>query len=353
MANLAANMNLMVSLSVLEKDVNGDVLPVWAYPEATSELEAILLLRSGLKQETIPLPFTFSKYKNEWIYILVQVNKEQKTLPQCTAYAICLITTDFCPEKYVELLKLMGTLYLSSGDPVPLLKCWINVFTKGSFQSELGKFNASEFSIKESYLSTSIKDVVRMFGQEIILLWAALIMKKRVVVLSEKLGILLKLIRSFPIFVFHRQNWDILRPFMTLSENELADIKSSVVYCAGFMDENIREQEELYDVIVDVNNRSISVAGHAKPEFAMTSIHKDICDFLLGVVEDPNSNDQELIRGLTVKTKDLISKLETLKIKDEDGNSYVDYQTLQNRKLPTSMVNFLYSIATAEGMTKI
>jgi len=299
------------------------------------------------------LPFTFSKYKNEWIYILVQVNKEQKKLPQCTAYAICLITTDFCPEKYVELLKLMSGLYLSSGEPVPLLRCWLNVFTKGSFETDLGRFNGAEFSTKQSYLATPIKDVVRMFGQEIILLWAALIMKKRVVVLSEKLGVLLKLIRSFPILVFHRQNWDILRPFMTMSENEIADIKNSAVYCAGFIDESIRDSEDLYDVIVDVNNRTIAVAAHAKAEFAMTSIHKDICDILLGVAEDPNSNDQDLIRGLTVKTKDLIAKLETLKIQDDSGHSYIDYQTLQNRKLPANMVNFLYSIATAEGMTKI
>ena len=38
-------------------------------------------------------------------------------------------------------------------------------------------------------------DVIRMFGEEIVLVWAALIMKKRIVVHSEKLGLLLKLIR--------------------------------------------------------------------------------------------------------------------------------------------------------------
>jgi len=275
-------------------------------------------------------------------------------LSNCVAYAICLITTDYNPEKYVDLAKLMSGLYLSSGDPVSLLKCWLNVFTKGAYDCELGKFSAAEFNPRQSYLATSIKDVVRMFGQEIILLWAALIMKKRVVVFSEKLGILLKLIRAFPILVWHRQNWDILRPFMTLSDHEIADIKSAAVYCGGFIDENVRDREDLYDVLVDVNNRSISVASHAKADFAMTSIHKDVCDFLMEVAEDPNKNDQELIKGLTLKTKDLLSKLETLKVKDEsDGNSYIDYKTLQSRKLPANMDRFLYAVATAEGMTKI
>lgn len=84
--------------------------------------------------------------------------------------------------------------------------------------------------------------------------------------------------RAIPILVWHRQNWDILRPFMTLSEPELADIKAAGVYCAGFIDESARDREELYDVLVDgemqfyqkkshsnvVNNRTISVASHAK-----------------------------------------------------------------------------------------
>lgn len=39
-------------------------------------------------------------------------------------------------------------------------------------------------------------------------------MKKRIIVYSEKLGLLLKLIRAFPLFAFHRQDWDILRPYV-------------------------------------------------------------------------------------------------------------------------------------------
>jgi len=354
MAALLQNMSLLVGVAVLEKDTNGDVLPVWSYPEVTSELETILQARSGLQQETIPLPFTFTRYKTDWIYIMVQVKKDQSTLKNCVAYAICLITSDYNPEKYVELAKLMSGLYLSTGDPIALLKCWVSVFTKGAFECELGKFNGAEFDPRRSYLATSIRDVVRMFGQEIILLWAALVMKKRIIVFSEKLGILLKLIRAFPILVWHRQNWDILRPFMTLSEHEIADIKTAGVYCAGFVDESVREREDLYDVFVDVNNRTISIASHAKEDFRMTTIHKGICEFLLTVSEDPEKNDQELIKGLAVKTKDLLTKLETLKVTDEsDGSSYIDYKTLQSKKLPQNMDRFLYAVATAEGMTKI
>jgi hypothetical protein len=77
-----------------------------------------------------------------------------------------------------------------------------------------------------------------MFGQEIILIWTALILKKRIVVYSQKIGVLLRVIRALPLLVFHRQNWDILRPYITLQteEIEINDLKNAGIYIAGFIE---------------------------------------------------------------------------------------------------------------------
>jgi len=125
------------------------------------------------------------------------------------------------------------------------------------------------------------------------------------------------------------------------------------VYCAGFIDETIREKEELYDVLVDLNNRNVSVSNHAKTDFMMSIIHKDVCEFLLNSCEDPNVSDQEVIKGLAVKTKELLAKLEKLKTEHADGNSYIDQKSFSNQKIPAAMERFLYSIANAESMTKM
>jgi len=224
---------------------------------------------------------------------------------------------------------------------------------KGAFNGgQLGTFSAADYDQRKSYLVTSLKDIVRLFGEEIVLVWSALMMKKRIVLYSEKLGMLLKLIRGFPLLVWHRQNWGILRPYMTLAEQEIADLKAVGVYCAGFKDDSVRDREDIYDILVDVSNRSVSLASHAKADFALTSIHKDIAEFLVTSAEDPNVSDQEIIKGLAVKTKDLLSKLERLKTENEDG-TYIDYNTLKNTKLPANMDRFLYAVATAEGMTKL
>jgi hypothetical protein len=53
------------------------------------------------------------------------------------------------------------------------------------------------------------------------------------------------------LFVFHRQNWDILRPFVTLHPSELEELKQTGVYIAGFTDSAVRTREDLFDLFVD------------------------------------------------------------------------------------------------------
>lgn len=38
-------------------------------------------------------------------------------------------------------------------------------------------------------------------------------MKKRIAVYSERLAHVLRVIRALPLFSFHRQDWDVLRPY--------------------------------------------------------------------------------------------------------------------------------------------
>lgn len=46
-------------------------------------------------------------------------------------------------------------------------------------------------------------------------------MKKRVAVYSERLPHVLRVIRALPLFAFHRQDWDVLRPFVVRHANRL------------------------------------------------------------------------------------------------------------------------------------
>lgn len=45
--------------------------------------------------------------------------------------------------------------------------------------------------------------------------------------------------RSVPAFVWHRQNWSIVHPYIELSKDEVAEIQNLNHYVAGFTDATI------------------------------------------------------------------------------------------------------------------
>lgn len=52
-------------------------------------------------------------------------------------------------------------------------------------------------------------------------------------------------------FVWHRQAFDVLRPYVSMNEQEISDLKSNPVYCAGFTDPQVRDRDDLYDLFLD------------------------------------------------------------------------------------------------------
>jgi len=346
------------TVCIIEKDTNSDVLLTWTYPSIEEDMESILISRSNLSYETIPLQFTFSKYKNSWVYIFSHVNEHTDSTPlalkRVAVFSICLLKNSFYPEKFAALCKLMALVYAKSGDPTILLQCHLSLLTRGMFDGgPLGKFVDSEYDPRRAFLVTSLKDIIRMFGEDSVLLWVAFLTKKRVVVYADKLGVLLKLIRGLPLLVWHRQNWNILRPFVTMSSQELTDLTSAGVYCAGFIDPAVKSQQSLYDIFVDVNARSITVPTHAKDDFALGAYHQDLANYLVSMCDDNEINDQALIKGLALKTKDLLTKLDGLRVEDPDDHQrYITMEGLQQVRLPPNMAPFLYAVASAEGLTQ-
>merc|ERR1712000_778174 len=93
-----------------------------------------------------------------------------------------------------------------------VLQGFLRVLTSG----KVGNFDKDDFPARDALLATSIKDIIKIFGIETILLWTALMMKKRVAVYCDKIQTLLRVIRSFPLFIWHRRDWELLYPFTNL-----------------------------------------------------------------------------------------------------------------------------------------
>ena len=76
--------------------------------------------------------------------------------------------------------------------------------------------------------------MVRKFGIESILIYIAVLLKKRVVVVCPDVEELLELMRTLPQFVFSRQDWSILFPHVAMSDAEMDDLAAATgPYIAG------------------------------------------------------------------------------------------------------------------------
>merc|ERR1712150_57141 len=121
---------------------------------------------------------------------------------------------------------------------------------------------------------------------------------------------------------------------------------------AGFTDLTIEPRQDLYDVFINATGPEINIAGHCKDALAMGKLHKDIATHIVSSCEDENKSDQQIIKDIAMKTKELLNNLRSLAVQDESGKAYIMLETLRERKMPRSTENFLFNLAAAEGLLK-
>jgi len=342
---------------ILEKDSNGDIMITWSHLTFEStEYEAIVKARSFISTTRLQ---SFSKYKDKWLYIVSEEGPDKN--PRVRFFSLCLFVSEFNPEKYLALSSHMANIYRKTNNPVKILESFLDAILTNKHEAvddsktNIGSYNGLEYSNKEHLLASPLLDVIKSFESNAWLIWSALIMKKRIIVYSDSLPTLLTFIRALPLFVLHRQDWSLLRPFVTLeNEMELTDLTKTGVYVAGFLSPQIKARSDLYDIFIDLTTLDISVATHAEDDFVQTQFHADFAKLLATALETEGINDQKLIKAVKTKTGELINKLNKLKIQGEgEDKAYVSFSALSGQGVPSNTENFLYAVASAEGMTKI
>ena len=141
-------------------------------------------------------------------------------------------------------------------------------------------------------------------------------------------------------------DWGVLRPLVRLEEEaELGDLRSAGVYVAGFTDAAVKSRENLYDLLVDLDESKLKVPEHAKGAMALSSLHKGVAETLVRGAQ--GDTEQGLIKDITLKNKELIKKLKTL-CPDDGGK--LTAAALQSRGLQANVERFLFQLALAEKL---
>ncbi|KZC04816.1 PREDICTED: protein FAM45A-like [Dufourea novaeangliae] len=343
----------LLSCSIIEKDSNGDVLWTWSYPVILESQKAVVGRKCNLESEhNSSQVFIFSRHKHHWFYIHCSEVFDSDKLPKVKQFALVLFAKDFNPRKYEVLSRVLSKMYCKTGKPTEILQLYLSVFTKGSCSTqENGTFVSDDFNSHRFTVNTNIRELVKAFELETILIYTALLLKKRIVVYHHSLEELLKWIGLFPALMKHRKVSDNLFPWVDLVDDELAELKRHSHYVAGCRNSSISSRTDLFDLLVNIPAREITVASHAKESLTMTKTHKEIALFMVQLSENQTYTEAQIISEINDKTQDLLNQLTSLAVvQGPDGRKMVSAQTLKEKNLPFAVENFLINLAVAENL---
>ncbi|KNC53813.1 uncharacterized protein AMSG_12271 [Thecamonas trahens ATCC 50062] len=382
----------LTGVAILEKDSNYDVLWTWMYPGLPDKFKTVLRSRSQLTERTPP-KFELSSLDSVYCYSTTRSGDEitvaapareavaartaareagddefelddelqavlddenrVSALDKVTGFSVVILATEFFPEKYEALGAVLANVYAATGLTSNVLQAYFKALLKAKVDAgPLGAYIAADIDIRNSWLSASIKDVIITFGADVVLVWGAMLLNKRILVYSDTRDALEPVLRALPLFVWHKKDWSLLIPYSQSSDVELAELASKPTYAAGITSPALLSSDHLYDVVLNVSDRSVSVAPHASADLAIGSFVKDLATYLVDAGNDPDMTDGDIIKGLAVKTGELIKKVRSLAVDRDSSSPAITRDSLADAGIQGALANFLYNVAAAEGIAQ-
>ncbi|KAL2718918.1 DENN domain-containing protein 10-like [Vespula squamosa] len=342
----------LTDLLSCKKDHNGDILWTWSYPTVSESQKTIVKRKCNLGLEhNSPQTFICARHGQTWFYLHCSEVFDSDRLPKVKQFALVLFAKDFNPQKYEVLSRVFSKMYCKTGKPTEILQLYLSVFTKGSCSTqENGTFVSDDFSSR-TITNTNVKELIKIFELETILIYTALLLKKRIVIYHHSLEQLLRWMKTFPALMKHRKVEENLYPWIELVNDELLDLKKQSYYVAGCRNSAISSRTDLYDLLVNIPAREITVASHAKESLTMTKTHKEIALFMVQLCENQASTESQIISEINEKTKDLLNQLTSLATTEtSEGKKMVSIQAFKEKDLPQAVESFLINLAIAENL---
>ncbi|XP_014252824.1 protein FAM45A-like [Cimex lectularius] len=337
-------MTCLLAYNIIEKGNDGDVLWSWAFPSLKDEQRKYIEDKCHLSDLKFSL---YGKFKN-WFYIHV-TECNQAILPNIENIGIVVWAKDFKPDQYLKLASLLSRVYNESGDPTKVLQFYLSVVTKDITPNNNGSLLFKEFCSQKTSKSSRIKELIKMFGLEVILIYNTLLLEKRLIVYHHSLPVLLEWLKSFPYFIAHRKIDDHLIPWFEVNDQDISELRSRRNYIAGCCDNSVFLRSDLYDVLVNLPAKEITISPQSKDKLPVTKTHKDIALFMEQLA-DSEMDEEKVVSSITAKTKELISLIRSMSVKGEDMRDYISLEKIKERNFSPVMENFIVQLASTENI---
>ena len=332
------------SVALIEHDIYGGLLCTWSYPGVSSNIQALCIKRCTGDNVS---PFFYFKYKSDWIYVMT-LTSSQNIDPNISSVSLCLISRSFNPEKFRSMLDILIHQHLSTGDPSRILEGYLSIFTTGTFTNSRGSFKAALFNDSDALRANcKLRDIVNIFESDAVILWNAVLLKKRILIYGDNSSKVLDIVRYLPCFALHRSDTNILRPIVTSDSEHIEDLQAAGVYIAGTTDDSLLLRNDLFDVIASVPNRRVNISETSADDMRMGALHRDILNIM--IPSDGSASilsDQELVDAISQKTSVVVERLRGMRQDSKEATEEAISSMVKNEVAS----RWLTRLATAEGI---
>lgn len=167
----------------------------WLFPDLPSSAQSTVLSRVSFDEPV------FSRVGDVWHYQFpVTAGLPSTVLPATSGLVLVVLSRTYLPERYLQLAKLLAESFVATGSPVELLRTYLEVFKTG----RLGAWSMAAADPSRVLRPAGLAALLAEVGVEAILLWTALLLRKRVAVYGESAAAVIRAVRVLPQLVSHR-----------------------------------------------------------------------------------------------------------------------------------------------------
>ena len=288
---------------ILTRSAHEHLMLTWAHPQPPPGLLATLQCRARFNE-----PY-FGRFNGLWHYCFP---RRAAGSPEATI--TCVYGRVFSPEMLLTLAKCLSDAFAASGgSTLAAQAAWMSAYCDGGLGEGGATWSPAKFDASKNFRATGAKVLLQGLGVEAILVWTALMLRKRVAVLGSSAAEVIRAVRILPLLVAHRFDAastaagtggtlaspaGLMHPYVALGDAallggeageanmvdltgplgaatraaleegtaaQLADLAECGSWVAGFTDSGVATRGgDLWDVCVDLRTKTVVVAEAAK-----------------------------------------------------------------------------------------
>eukprot|EP00049_Salpingoeca_infusionum_P023000 m.9885 g.9885 ORF g.9885 m.9885 type:complete len:322 (+) comp5502_c0_seq1:111-1076(+) len=286
-------MAALKAISVWELDVNDDVIHTWSYPEVHTAVRSFVSDHIKAGEASMSM---VGRLQDSFIYAK---SSDQNPCEGIKQICVTLETEDYNPDKYLAFVDVALQKFAAKDcDGTIMLKVFLSAFMQGN----VGKaWQADAF---EAYVPPGLQDVVSRFKLMSLVIYMAVILKKRVLVTGTDTEQIVALCGAIPQLCDATPSWRTVYPLTTLEA--LETLSATPSFIAGCVDPDAALHQEWMDLIINADTNEVEIAAGSEAGFKMDKALKFIKQTLEELSNDEAATDASIQQLLTERTQGLM-----------------------------------------------